>query len=558
MAAAERAVLVLALGPERIGLAELWQEDGRTQIRTLGEFAPPENAFDSGLIANGAAIGEAVSGFLSRHRPGTNRTVVLLPEATAVTQLVKLPQMPRADMLGAVRSSAERYAVFAEHEISVDCTVVESLEEEGAAKVNVLLAATRQAMVDHCLALARAANLELIGIEPMPVAAIRAALPRLSDHGVTAVAIVGKVKSDIYVFQGRVPKMCYSANAGVPETMTPAEGQDWLTPPKDAAHPPDPFTAPPQLYSELTHCFRYYQHQYPSEAVDKVIIAVDHSHAPEMVAQLAGQLQLPVELLRPDDTVKFPQDTDAKTVIDSRALMLAALLGAAQARFDGDRAHLPIDLSPRLTHVFRPFAPAVALGAAGIVALLAAALVWGVSLNRQIDTKKTSLAQTQSEITGLGLPYSIALAKLQQLDALRTEVERERARLVLERAVQWSWIMRDLSDRLPGGMWLTQVNSPDADRIRIIGISKDRETIPDGLAALRQSPYLVNVVLGSMAVDDQYAGGRTVVRFELDAGLNRGLKAAQLAAVLSPPPRGSPVVPETAPAESPAGGGAQP
>jgi Tfp pilus assembly protein PilN len=80
-------------------------------------------------------------------------------------------------------------------------------------------------------------------------------------------------------------------------------------------------------------------------------------------------------------------------------------------------------------------------------------------------------------------------------------------------------------------MWLTQLRSPDDQQISLIGIAENREAIPLAIQSLSGSPYLSSVVLGSLTKDDNYAKGHTVIRYQVNARLSRGLV---LAAATSP------------------------
>jgi len=92
----------------------------------------------------------------------------------------------------------------------------------------------------------------------------------------------------------------------------------------------------------------------------------------------------------------------------------------------------------------------------------------------------------------------------------------------------------DVAKRLPGEMWITELASPDSERINLTGIATNRETVPVAIESLSGSPYLRNVVLGSLTKDDTYAPGRTVIRYQLNAMLLRGLAPAPGAPAIAP------------------------
>ncbi len=516
--------LAIILSPKRVTLAEAYFVDADLRVTTLGDIEPPRGAFDSNQIASGEVLGRAISDFLSQKQIGVRDAVAVLPEGSAITQLIKLPVMPREDLHGAVRSVAERYAIFAEHAINVDCAVVENFEEDGKQMSNVLIAAARAANVDQCMECARVAGLELLSVEAAPVVATNAYRTRLSRPDVTALAVVGEAKTDVMIFDHGLLKLCYSANIGVSEQG--AQG-DWMAPP---SQPHDPFTPPPQLYSEMNHCFRFFQNQFPRAAVQRVLLVVDHPQAPLLASQLAEQLQLPVELARPAERLELPKEADQQAAVETRSLTLALLRGAALTARRASDLFFPVNLIPPSSTMWRPARPYIKLGIAALVVLLVSASVWTWSLVNKIKETEKRLGVTQAEVARLEPELeALRAAKATEL-ALYSEVERQTARIARERAVHWSQILVDISDRLPRDMWLTRLASPDASKISMTGISTNRETIPNAIESLGGSPYLQNSRLGSLNKDDAYAPGSIVIRYQINATLLRGMQPPPMTA----------------------------
>ncbi len=522
--------LAIILNPEHITLAEAHFVDKQLNVSALGDIEAPAGAFDGTQIASGEALGRAIGEFLSQKQVSARDAVVVLPEASAITQLIKLPTMPAEDMLGAVRSVAERYAVFAEHSVNVAGTTVEEFEEDGNPMSNVLVAASRAANVEQCQECARAAGLELISVEAPAVTAANAYRDHLATSDVVALAVVGDVKTDVMIFDKGVLRLCYSANTGLPEQT---DQGDWMSPPPSEA---DPFTPPPQLYSELTHCFRFFQNQFPRSAVQRIVLAADHPQADVIASLLAEQLQLPVDLGRLDENITLPEGVDAETAVTSRSLTLALLKGSALSALRESECLFAVNLIPPSSTMWRPVRPYIKVGIAAAVVLLAAAIIWSWSLANKISLKEKRLAAAEAEIERLQ-PELDALRAAQATDlALYSEIERQTARIARERSVRWSQILVDVSERLPRDMWLTRLASPDSSKFMLTGLATNRETIPDAIKSLGSSPYLQNVRLGSLSKDDTYAPGTVIIRHQINASLLRGIQPPPLTALSAPTP----------------------
>ncbi|MCJ7822987.1 MAG: PilN domain-containing protein, partial [Armatimonadetes bacterium] len=279
----------------------------------------------------------------------------------------------------------------------------------------------------------------------------------------------------------------------------------------------------PQLYSELTHCFRFFQNQFPRRAVQRVIMAADHPEAESIASHLAEQLQLPVEPGRPGAELSLPSKTDDSTAALSRALTLALVRGAVLSASTDGGVFLPINLIPETTTFWKPAQPYIKVAGAVMLVLLAASLLWAWSLRNKITQQDRRLTSVTAEIDQLQ-PELEALRSVQATElALRSEVERQTARVARDRAVRWSQILVDIADRLPRDMWLTRVASPDSSRISLVGIATNEGTIPRALESLSGSPYLERVVLGSFTKDDAYSPGTNVYRYQINARLLRGL-----------------------------------
>jgi Tfp pilus assembly protein PilN len=517
MRAQREHILAIILSAKRVTVAEASVADGQVRVSALGDIEPPEGAFDGDQIADGAVLGRAISVLIAKKQMTARNAVMFLPGPTAITQLIKLPAMPREDMLGAVRAVAERYAVFAEHSIVVDCSVVKELEEGGKEMSSVLFAAAREANIEQCQDCARAAGLELLSVEAPPAAAARAYQERIGTSDVVAVAVVGEVKTDVMIFDEGVCHLCYSANAGLPEE---GEGEQGVAP---RAEEGGAFVPPPQLYSELTHCFRFFQNQFPRRAVQRVILAADHPEAEATASHLAKELELPVELGRAGADMSLPAELEEGPAAVSRVLTLALTRAAAVSASRGGEVLLPINLIPVSTSVWVPARPYIKVAAVVMGVVLLGCVLWTLSLRSKIAASQKRSDSLEQQIAALE-PEIEALRAAQATElALRTKVERQAARIAKDRAVRWSQILVDIADRLPRDMWLTRVSSPDSSKISLNGISTNRETIPRAIESLSGSPYLENVVLGSLTKDDVYARGRVVIRYQINARLLRGL-----------------------------------
>jgi Tfp pilus assembly PilM family ATPase/Tfp pilus assembly protein PilN len=519
--------LGIIVSPKHITLAEAHFVDSDLHVSVLGDIDTPAGALDGTQIANGEVLGHAISQFLSQKQIGARDVAMVLPESNAITQLIKLPSMPAEDMSGAVRSVAERYAVFAEHAINVDCAKIEEFEEDGNAMANVLFAASRLSNVEQCMACARAAGLELISVEAAPVTAANALRERLTRQGdVVALAVVGETRTDVMIFDRGTLRLCYSANAGLPEQT---DQGDWMTPPPADY---DPFSAPPQLYSELNHCFRFFQNQFPRSAVQRVILAADHPKGDVIASHLAEQLQLPVELARPGSDLRLPSEVSAEAAATTRGLTLALLKGTALSVLRESEILFPINLVPPSSTMWRPVRPYITLGIAGVVVLLLGTIAWAWTLSNKTKMREQQLAARQAEIATLQPELdALRAAKATEL-ALYTEVERQTARVARERAVHWSQILVDVSDRLPRDMWLTRLTSPDSSRIALVGVAMNRETIPNAIQSLGGSPYLQDVRLSALTKDDVYAPGSIVIRYQINGTLLRGIQPPPMAGLV--------------------------
>jgi Tfp pilus assembly protein PilN len=173
-----------------------------------------------------------------------------------------------------------------------------------------------------------------------------------------------------------------------------------------------------------------------------------------------------------------------------------------------------------------PAKRAIKIGVGAMALVLAGTIVWSTALGRRIDRQQAALTRTQQDTAQLQPELDALRAAKATEQALKTSVERETARLAKERAVRWSQILVDVSQRLPHEMWLTQLRSPDDQQISLVGIATNREAIPLAIQSLSGSPYLNSVVLGSLTKDDSYARGRTVIQYQINARLLRGLVLA--------------------------------
>lgn len=327
------------------------------------------------------AFGEHLGQALRQAGVGAGGVVMNVPRSQAVLKPLQLPPVSSDDELARmVLFQVEKELPFPVDESAVDFSVerhydAESRPENGKAGVHVLVAAVRQAVVDHYQRIAAKAGVRLYRLGLRPYADVRAvqAYSRPADHDSLFVLHVTADEVEINILAGSA--LAFSRSAGI---NLLAEESPEVEPETDDEGLADPVH---KVVMEVARSLRSYQSVEPGRSVEAAVIAGGTGVEEHLAEELARHLGLECVPFDPGRALSLSEDGGREAGAFISALGLA--VGYEQT------GSLPYDfVAPKRppARVNRTRRIAAAVGAVAVAVVLATVAGAGLYLRAKAST----------------------------------------------------------------------------------------------------------------------------------------------------------------------------
>lgn len=230
-------------------------------------------------------LGEQIINLLSQTGISAKNVVIGVPSNKMFATVVDMPEVPASDLPAAVRYQAEQYVPMSLEEAKIDWAVLGKLPSDPT-KNEVLLVSVENSFTEARLDMLESIGLNVIAIEPDPIAVARAFS---EDASSTSDIIIrfGDYTTDILVVSNGAPKLVRALPIGF-QSMVKAVQQS-LGIDDDQANQfvtkfgllPDKLegkvfqslqTVAEQFVSEITKSVKFFDNKYPGITIDKIIL----------------------------------------------------------------------------------------------------------------------------------------------------------------------------------------------------------------------------------------------------------------------------------------------
>jgi type IV pilus assembly protein PilM len=156
----------LDIGNHAIKLVQLRSRGGKLALVNLALRAiPSEVQEEADPEAKLDLIAEHIKALFKEHDLRTRDVVTSLPGDDAIVRYVKLPHMSEEELRNVIALETEQYIPLSIDQVVLDFSVLGELEEEGQKKLEVLLVAAKEEIVDRHLDLLARANLNPVALD---------------------------------------------------------------------------------------------------------------------------------------------------------------------------------------------------------------------------------------------------------------------------------------------------------------------------------------------------------------------------------------------------------
>ena len=148
-----KSIIALDIGSSNVKLLEMDEsKEGQVNLVNFGMVDLPPEAIVDGSIMNTAAVVDAITELLQRHRVRGKEVVTSVSGHSVIIKRVNLPVMTEEELEESIQWEAEQYIPFDVSEVNIDVQILDAKGDE-AGQMEVLLVAARKEMVNEYVSL---------------------------------------------------------------------------------------------------------------------------------------------------------------------------------------------------------------------------------------------------------------------------------------------------------------------------------------------------------------------------------------------------------------------
>ncbi|CCQ90195.1 putative MreB/Mbl protein [Nitrospina gracilis 3/211] len=353
---AKTPLLAIDIGSHSIKVAQLDGDPGKFELKNFGLMPLEPESVTEGVVRDEEQVSDALTRLLAAEKINNRFAVVSVSGEAVMIKKIKVPVLPEEDLAEAIQEEAEQYIPFDIDDVRIDYQVLEpsvtfdehEFEDEEEEKLDILLVAVQNEIIDSRLAVLAAAGLKPVIVD-LDVFAIVNALGNsrnVKDMGSVALLDLGHTFTHLNILMDGVstftrdipvggglctknlvsrfqlePKDAEALKYGVlPEEV---EKDDVINVILDSIDP---------IIEELHKAFEFFSSTSNSQ-VEKVFVMGGGALIPGVDGFIADRMAVPVELFDPFESIKIPSTFDKKALAHM-APMSAVAIGLASRRFD--------------------------------------------------------------------------------------------------------------------------------------------------------------------------------------------------------------------------------
>jgi len=312
----------LDIGSHKIKMVKLAKNGNQYRLVSLGNAASTQKGVLSDAENDLTALATIIKKLHNEAKINTRNVVSALPQDQVFTQVITLPKLSESELNSALKWEAEQYVPIPLAEVTLTHQILGTINEGGKEKIEVLLAAAPNRLIDRMVMILKTAGLNPLSLETEIMAIARSLVPAIPEA--TMVIDLGAKATDIAVMEkGQVIFVRSLATAGEALTRAVASGLGLDINQAEAykkAYGADPDKLEGKMVSalgpvievltvEMEKIIQFYQLS-KNKPINRVILSGGTSGLPEMSAILAKKLNLEIQIGNPfsqivkDDLVK--------------------------------------------------------------------------------------------------------------------------------------------------------------------------------------------------------------------------------------------------------------
>ncbi|MCS6859010.1 MAG: pilus assembly protein PilM [Abditibacteriales bacterium] len=465
-------------------------------LERMGVHATPAGAVMRGYVVDPQAVGAAARTLYESHGIKTRSVVMGVPASHLASRISQVPAVSPREMYVLAQGEVEHFRLLPQGEGTFDYVRLRGAGDpngDEAETTSILLMAMEEQLVNTYIQVAKAADLQLLALEPTSIASLRALYPALLRQVTTALVAVDDNSTTLSIVQNGT--LCYyRVLEGGVLRLGEVPGQV------------------EELALELQRSLDFYHREmHTGELVSHIQLALDTTQFRDLERFLSEQLGMPVETRHPFAHVPYntariaadfleevgPSFTTAfglalHDVDDALILQPAAGDGATVVRPEQVREIPRIDLSTREREKVM-----LRLSHRGLLISVGISILIALFLNFAAGVANSFTAQRQSELTKVEAELTQVTQRIKQQQTLVDQMTAAMGK-AREYGPPYAQTLIRLSAAMPSGTWITSLSRGADGHTRIVGKAVSPFVIANtlrqlGKANLPGTPRLISM-----------------------------------------------------------------
>ncbi len=317
------------IGTHSIKAVQLSGTTDKPSFTTAGQIQTPADPA-SEKEEDQTAIANAIRTLHKENRVTTEKVVTALPESQIFTRVVEMPNINPSELKNAISWEAEQYVPIPISEVKLDWQILGNAQTPG--KVEVLLVAAPNSLVNRYLNILKKASLTVISLETEITAVVRSLVQRIEGAPTTMVVSIGASTTDLSIVrEGRISFTRSISTGGL--ALARGVGQELGFEIDQATEYMKTYGLDPTslegkvlaamkpifdvILNEIRRSLAYYMTKHPESQVKRIIVTGGTAKLPGLVIYLAEALGIEVQLGNPWEGLSLSSKIEAKLSEDA-------------------------------------------------------------------------------------------------------------------------------------------------------------------------------------------------------------------------------------------------
>ncbi|HWZ65531.1 MAG TPA: type IV pilus assembly protein PilM [Patescibacteria group bacterium] len=213
----------LDIGSTAIRVVELKRSGDAWELVKYGVAPVDMKVATSDAAEDQKRLGDSIASLISQTAITTRDVVLGIPSGKMFATVVDLPDLPPQELASTIKYQAEQFVPMSIDDAKIDWAVIGKSTRDPQ-KNEVLLASVTNNFSEARLDLVESVGLNVIALEPDPLALVRALVPR-NDHETHMIIDFGDFNTDIVIVLDQAPRLIRSIPFGK-QTLIKAAAQN--------------------------------------------------------------------------------------------------------------------------------------------------------------------------------------------------------------------------------------------------------------------------------------------------------------------------------------------